>query len=193
MQMLYESMAMPPPISKYAAAHIVAANTSLIDPSELIYRFTRQDVLDLSSEEVTKLVGETDLVTIFFTLNELYSTSMAKTNALLLCIKESMAPGSHILVVDSAGSYATVTLNGSEKNYPMQWLLDHTMINEKEISRKSGKDASVELSNTTSWTKLRSEESIWFRIPEGLRYPLELENMRYQLHLYKKAIQVPEP
>ena len=36
------------------------------------------------------------------------------------------------------------------------------------------------------WEKVVDEESKWFRLPPGLRYPIELENMRYQIHLYRR-------
>ena len=35
------------------------------------------------------------------------------------------------------------------------------------------------------WEKLESADSVWFRLAEGLRYPIQLENMRYQMHLYR--------
>ena len=77
------------------------------------------------------------------------------------------------MVVDSPGSYSTVTINGSEKKYPMQWLLDHTMLSTKATAG-------------TAWEKVASDESKWFRLPEGLQYPIKLENMRYQFHLYRR-------
>ncbi|KAF2663422.1 hypothetical protein BT63DRAFT_118107 [Microthyrium microscopicum] len=193
METLFQGLVTPPPISKYAAAHVVAANVPLIGPTDLRYSFIQRNLLDTSPEEVANLVSGADLVTIFFTLNELYSTSMAKTNTLLMRIKKNMAPGSHILVVDSAGSYATITLNGGEKNYPMHWLLDHIMLKEKDGDKKAEGEASKSKSGEPSWTKLQSEESTWFRIPEGLKYPPELENMRYQLHLYQNSKDVPQP
>jgi 25S rRNA (uracil2843-N3)-methyltransferase len=53
----------------------------------------------------------------------------------------------------------------------MQWLLDHTLIETETPGY--------------SWEKLQSDESIWFRLPEDLSYPIALEDMRYQMHLYR--------
>jgi 25S rRNA (uracil2843-N3)-methyltransferase len=113
-----------------------------------------------------------------FTLNELYSTSMSKTQNLLSHITGSTRPGTFLLVVDSPGSYSTVSLNGTEKKYPMQWLLDYTLLGPPKKVESDSTDA--------KWEKVIDESSRWFRLPEGLNYPIELENMRYQIHLYRR-------
>jgi 25S rRNA (uracil2843-N3)-methyltransferase len=56
----------------------------------------------------------------------------------------------------------------------MQWLLDRIMLGTQE-----------EPVNGRRWKKLEGEESVWCRLGEGLEYPIKLENMRYQIHLYK--------
>ena len=81
------------------------------------------------------------------------------------------------MVIDSAGSYSEVTLNGNTKKYPMQWLLDYTLLENCKRETTSG---------SITWTKIQGNDGVWFRLPEGLKYPLELENMRYQIHLYKR-------
>jgi 25S rRNA (uracil2843-N3)-methyltransferase len=83
--------------------------------------------------------------------------------------------GTLLLVVDSPGSYSTVSLNGAEKKYPMQWLLDHTLLDEGPKG------------DTAAWSKLTEDESKWFRLDTRLRYPIELEDMRFQLHLYRRT------
>jgi 25S rRNA (uracil2843-N3)-methyltransferase len=185
LQVLHHSIVTPPPVSKYAAAHVLETNKAMIAPTDLEYMFQQRDVLEIhAGQETQELFGNANLVTAFFTMNELFSASIAKTNTILLRLKNAMRPGSFLLVVDSAGSYATVKLNGGEKTYPMQWLLDHTMLSqEKRVKDDASIDGTTE---NACWTKVRSEDSTWFRIPEGLKYPLELENMRYQLHLYQK-------
>jgi 25S rRNA (uracil2843-N3)-methyltransferase len=130
------------------------------------------DVLDWDEQTATSKAGHVDLTTIMFTLNELYSTSVPKTQRFLNNLTKSMKLGSLLLVVDSPGSYSTVSINGAEKKYPMQWLLDHTLL---------GSDPEQAL-----WEKTLTDESKWFRVPEGLQYPIELENMRYQIHLFRR-------
>jgi 25S rRNA (uracil2843-N3)-methyltransferase len=174
---LYDGLVKPPSVSRYAAAHVRAAHAApVVEAGRFGYSFLCADVLGLAREEVEAVVGGggggVELVTVMFTLNELFGQSVARTNALLLMLKGGMAVGACLLVVDSAGSYAEVKLNGSQRRYPMQWLLDHTMLQQEE--------------GESQWEKVRGEESVWFRIGEGLKYPLELENMRYQLHLYRR-------
>jgi 25S rRNA (uracil2843-N3)-methyltransferase len=36
------------------------------------------------------------------------------------------------------------------------------------------------------WEKIHEDESRWFRLASTLQYPIELENMRMQLHLYRR-------
>jgi 25S rRNA (uracil2843-N3)-methyltransferase len=174
---LHDSMITPPLLSKFAASHIEEANKALVDAKMLEYSFVQQDILELEMAQAKELLGESNLVTIFFTLNELYTSSVSKTNALLLKIGNLMRIGGHLLVIDGAGSYATVTLNGNEKQYPMQWLLDYTVLGNSNEKRGL---------NTPRWTKIQESGSEWFRLGDGLKYPIDLENMRYQIHLYRK-------
>ena len=52
-----------------------------------------------------------------------------------------------------------------------------------EDSPEVGDGGRVE--GAVTWEKLESADSVWFRLAEGLRYPIPLENMRYQMHLYR--------
>jgi 25S rRNA (uracil2843-N3)-methyltransferase len=72
-------------------------------------------------------------------------------------------------------------LNGAEKKYPMQWLLDHTLLKQANGNlNERGKEEIVR------WEKVKEDDSRWYRLDERLRYPIELENMRMQVHLYRK-------
>jgi len=115
-------------------------------------------------------------VTIMFTLNELFTSSVSKATALLLALTDAMEPGSWLLVVDSPGSYSEVTLGtGIPKRYPMQWLLNHTML--EAVGTTEG---------VRKWRKHCTDDSKWFRIDPRLKYLVELENMRYQMHLFHR-------
>lgn len=176
-QKLNTSINTAPPISAYASAALKAANVPLLPPNTLRATFTQADVLALDPKLSTQLMATQDIITLFFTLNELYSTSLPNTQAFLHRLTEAVKPQSLFLVVDSAGSYSTVSLNGSEKRYPMHWLLDHALLKTKDAKGEE---------EAPKWKKIQEEESLWFRVPEGLKYPLELENMRFQLHLYRR-------
>lgn len=174
---LHHAIITPPALSPYASQAKKDSNKALLQPEEMSMRFHQIDLLN--PEKVAKFddFAKADLITCMFTLNELYSTSMTKTQQFLTNLTTFMRPGSFLLIVDSPGSYSTVSLNGSEKKYPMQWLLDYTL--------RGSPGKSDEADNT--WARIKSEDSQWFRRLRDLQYPIELEDMRYQLHLYRKA------
>ncbi|RMD44584.1 hypothetical protein DV735_g476, partial [Chaetothyriales sp. CBS 134920] len=164
----------PPALSKYASVTARAASRPLAPPDRWQSNFLHHDVLDLPQHELEQLLAPARLCTIMFTLNELFASSVVKTTALLLKITQLMSEGSHLLIVDSPGSYSTVKLGqqGNPKQYPMKWLLDHALL---------------EGPGSAKWIKVISDDSRWFRLPLDLKYPLALENMRYQIHLYRRA------
>ena len=140
--------------------------------------FTQQNILTLTHPEIANLVQNINLVTLCFTLNELYASSMSQTTVLLLALTEGMARGSLLLVVDSAGNYSSVNLGAGEKRYPMLWLLEHTMLG---------------IVGAGVWEVVVKEEGRWWRWDRGrdggmgVRYEIggeegrggvELENMR---------------
>ena len=155
----------------------------------------QQDILEAWSDEFEATLTGACLVTIMFTLNELYNSSMASTTRMLLSLTSLLEPGAILLVVDSPGSYSTVSLekapdtvndssataepNVSSKRYPMHWLLDHTLLETATV-----KDSQDE--PRKQWKTLDSQESQWFRLSPQLKYPLDLEDMRYQMHVYQK-------
>ncbi|KAI9678033.1 MAG: hypothetical protein M1817_005977 [Caeruleum heppii] len=168
----------PPRLSVYASAARKAAATPLLAASSLSCSLGTRDILSLSAVELRAIVRGAQLITLMFTLNELYTSSVAGTTKFLMTLGAVASPGTLLLVVDSPGTYSTVAMGGrEEKKYPMQWLLDRTLLEQKERNEDDGR--------SWRWEKLVTEESKWFRIPEGLRYPIELENMRYQMHLYR--------
>jgi 25S rRNA (uracil2843-N3)-methyltransferase len=170
-----------PSISKYASAAVKAANIPLVDSINFGVSFHQQDILSSDFTVLATLLEDVTLVTLLFTLNELYSTSLASTQTFLLNLTATMPRGAILLVVDSPGSYSTITLNGAEKKYPMQWLLDHTLLEQASSNAKESGNA-----DEAKWEKLHEEESRWFRLDTSLAYPIDLENMRMQVHLYRR-------
>lgn len=169
----------PPPLSQYASAIAKANNVALVPATHFTVSTCQSDLLSSNASEMQRSIATASLITLMFTLNELYTTSVARTQKFLVDLTATLRPGSLLLVVDSAGSYSTVTLNGKESQYEMHWLLDATLQQKETID--------AEGSLAPAWAKLRTSESNWFRLPEGLKYPIPLENMRYQLHLYRKT------
>ena len=153
--------------------------------------FRRADILALSESELKDVIlgqpGEASatenlLVTLMFTLNELFTTSMAKTTGFLLCLTDVLPSGAVLLVVDSPGSYSTLKLGkgkdgaAQERKYPMKFLLDHTLLSVAE-----GK-----------WERVYTQDSRWWRREAArLRYDVGegagLEDMRFQVHVYRRT------
>ncbi len=180
---LTTTVTQPPVLSQYAGAAKKDANRALLDSARCHVEFRKQDILACSVENFRLLVADTSVVTIMFTLNELFSTSIAKTTAILLNLTETMRSESWLLVVDSSGSYSEVTLgkDNEPKQYPMKWLLDHTLL------QLAGHGPG----GISKWRRHVADDSRWFRINDKLRYPLELESMRYQIHLYQRQASRP--
>lgn len=154
---------------------------------DLDISFRREDLLSLPEQDLRDLVLGTSttqslLVTLMFTLNELFSTSMPKATGFLLRLTEILAPGAVLLVVDSPGSYSSVKLGkekdgeAQERKYPMKFLLDHAL-----MSVAGGK-----------WERVHTQDSKWWR-REASRLMYEvgegagLEDMRFQIHLYQRV------
>ncbi|KAH8754905.1 hypothetical protein BGZ57DRAFT_773105 [Hyaloscypha finlandica] len=176
---LYDSFTTPPPLSKYASSSAKEANEALTASTDFNVTFRQDNVLGMSGGELVDVAGGRPmLVTLLFTLNELYTSSIGKTTAFLLNLTAAATSGSLLLVVDSPGSYSEATVGTEAKRYPMHWLLDHTLL---ETQKSRGSESALK------WVKLVSEDSKWFRIPESIRYPIPLENMRYQMHLYRRV------
>ncbi|GMG05261.1 unnamed protein product [Aspergillus oryzae] len=166
------------------------------DAAGFAVRFRLSDVLSISEDELKDLLhletsdkgNTTVMVTLMFTLNELFSTSMAKATAFLLRTTDLVRPGTLLLVVDSPGSYSTLKLGKGkaqegaasaaavqERQYPMKFLLDHTLLSVAE-----GK-----------WERVYSQDSRWWRRDAArLGYDVGegagLEDMRYQVHIYRR-------
>lgn len=172
LETLQNVMVSPLPLSAYASEAAKKLNGSMIEPGRLNVEFVQKDILDCKGEELRKLMLGVNLCTLMFTLNELLSGSISKTTALLLGLGDVMAAGALLLVVDSPGSYSEVKLGKEEKpkQYPMKWLLDHAL-----IDVTNGK-----------WEKVLEDDSRWYRVDKQLSYPIDLENMRYQFHLYRR-------
>jgi 25S rRNA (uracil2843-N3)-methyltransferase len=175
---LTAALTTPPPVSKYASEAVkLASKDPLVPASHFIPTFTQQDALTLDKTQLTSLLGTSPLlITILFTLNELFTASgIGKTTAFLLNLTAAVPAGSLLLVVDSPGSYSETSVGKEAKRYPMQWLLDRIMLGTQR-EPVSGR----------SWAKVESQDSAWFRLAsDALEYPIPLENMRYQMHLYR--------
>ncbi|GAB7326664.1 hypothetical protein MBLNU13_g10624t1 [Cladosporium sp. NU13] len=185
---LDQGLKTPPTLSKYASAAVRAANASFLRPGIAEHNFTRADVLDLSTEDLGAAVGSAPaLLTLMSTLNELYTISMPRTTAFLRRLKEAAPKGSLLLVADSPGAYSEVTAanakEGDEKRkYPMNMLLDYALLPKQQNS-----DDSNEEQPERAWEKVIDEPSMVYKLDDALKFPVSLENLRFQVHLFKRV------
>ncbi|KAJ0118753.1 hypothetical protein J7T55_013007 [Diaporthe amygdali] len=188
---LHTCLKTPPTLSKYASASARATNASFLSPKAIKHTFTRTDILGCSNEDLRAVIGpDPALLTLFFTLNELYTASMPRTTAFLLKVTEAAPKGSLLLVVDSPGSYSETAIGGvkegeQKKKYPMSWLLDYALLPKPRKNTENEEDVSEEA--TGAWQKVIDEDSMWYRLEEDLKYPVSLENMRFQVHMFKRV------
>lgn len=189
---LHACLETPPTLSKYASAAARATNASFLSPGTVKHTFTRKDVLSFSTEDLQEAIGpDPALLTLLFTLNELYTASMPRTTAFLLKLTEAAPSGSLLLVVDSPGSYSEAAVGSAKegeekKKYPMSWLMDYALT-PKPKKKTADDDESGEGESGHAWEKVIAEDSVWYRLEEDLEYPVSLENMRFQIHVFKRV------
>jgi 25S rRNA (uracil2843-N3)-methyltransferase len=125
----------------------------------------------------------TTLLTLCFTLGELYSISIPKKSAFLIKLTAAGLRGSLLLVVDTPGAYAkSGTQNdetAQEKKSPMDRLMYKALL--PKIPQKA-----EEVKEAAAWGKLVEEDNYLLQLPEGLRFPVSLENIKFQLHLLEQ-------
>ncbi|KAI8801464.1 hypothetical protein BJ742DRAFT_29376 [Cladochytrium replicatum] len=132
-------------------------------PAELNFEYSVGNALDPSAD-ITSSIRKADLITSMFVLNELFAHSKAAVVKLIELLVREMRPGSHLLVVESAGSFSNVQIGSAAREYRVHDLLDRL------------KDFEI----------VEETDSEWYRFPEGLEYPRKLNSMRYFLRLYRR-------
>lgn len=191
LEKLRATLETPPTLSKYASAAARATNASFLSPGAVRHTFTRTDVLSCSTEDLRAAIGpDPALLTLLFTLNELYTASMPRTTSFLLRLTEATPKGSLLLVVDSPGSYSETAIGNAKegeekKKYPMSWLMDYALV--PKPKKKTAEDEGGEGEASCAWEKVIAEDSVWYRLEEDLEYPVSLENMRFQVHVFKRV------
>jgi 25S rRNA (uracil2843-N3)-methyltransferase len=181
---LTAGLATPPKLSKYASAAARARNVSFLSPQALRTRCTQTQVLDLTQEDLRSIIDpDVTLVTLLFTINDLYTTSIRRTTSFLLKLSAAVSKGCLLLVVDAhnASSTADGIEDAQAEAYPISWLLDKALLPNKAIVE----DALV---RNWEWEKMIGDTNRLFKFPEkGLSYPGGLENLKMQLHLFRRV------
>ena len=125
---------------------------------------------------------EAALITLFFTASDLLALSVPKCTAFFLKLTLTAPRNSLLLIIDNLDSSAEIILEKDNegkgrKRYPMHYLLD-LILWEKQLPSSADKSA--------TWEKLADDRSKLFKVAAELKYPLSLENIKFQVHLFKK-------
>lgn len=180
---LQHTLTTPPALPKYATAKAHASNKSPIPSHALNLSVNNFDMLESGSTDLSAMIGPNPaLVTLFFTLDELYSISISKTTAFLLRLTLAAPKGSLLLMVDSPGADVALpnsSNTGQEKKYPLEWLFYQALLPPKSIDSEEEEEP--------AWRKLvEGGHEKEYKLPAGLRYPGSLENTRFQVHLLER-------
>ncbi|KAM0708569.1 hypothetical protein Q7P35_005221 [Cladosporium inversicolor] len=184
---LDQGLRTPPTLSKYASAAVRATNAAFLLPGTVEHTFTRSDILSLSTEDLRATIGTAPaLLTLMSTLNGLYTISMPRTTAFLRKLKDAAPKGTLLLVVDNPGAYSEVAAanakDGDEKRkYPMNLLLDYAL-----LPKEPNQDDSDEEQPERVWEKVVNEPSMLYKLDDALKFPVSLENMRFQVHMFRR-------
>ncbi|KAL1591999.1 hypothetical protein SLS60_011591 [Paraconiothyrium brasiliense] len=172
-----------PQLSKYASAAARAQNAAFLSPHALTTRCTQTDVLDLSLEDLQSTIGpEVTLITILFTLNDLYNTSIRRATSFLRTLSGVVPKGCLLLVIDAReATYTADGVDGGQgKTYPMSWLLDKALLPDQVTEDD-------EPAPERPWEKLIDDTNRLCKLPDKrLSYPAGLENLKVQVHLFKR-------
>ncbi|KAI5453361.1 hypothetical protein NCC49_005840 [Naganishia albida] len=125
------------------------------------------------------------IITLLFTLTELFLQSRPATIALLTTLTRLAPRGTLFLVVDAANEEASAVTVGKEgRSWSLGTVMDGVL--SAPPPRQEGEEPAER--PRASWRKLEAEDSKWFRLREGLQehYPVKLENTRYWLRLYRR-------
>ncbi|KAI9592768.1 hypothetical protein BDF19DRAFT_425159 [Syncephalis fuscata] len=117
---------------------------------------------EADKEAICAEIERADLVTAMFVMNELF-TDKRQAMQLVKALVARLRPGAHLLLVDSAGSFSNLKVG--QHTYMIYTIFDALH---------------------AYFEPIVSEDSEWYRYPKHLHYPLELNNMRYFIRLYRR-------
>ncbi|CCG80657.1 Predicted protein [Taphrina deformans PYCC 5710] len=162
--------------------------------TRLQFNYYRHDILKWStSTEFAAILADTTLLTFMFVFNELFAASKVETMRLIAAIAQNLTPGSHVLLIESAGELSQVKLDRKRVTFDQE-----TRLADLEGEHEEGEEAMHEQQQKSlmvykfwdhlpGFEKVVSEDRRWYRLDPSLKYPLEMENVGYFVRLYRKA------
>jgi 25S rRNA (uracil2843-N3)-methyltransferase len=153
-------------VLKQQEAALLAGYPSLGD--RLSVRFQHSDILDPTASSLLPF-PTASVITLLFTISELFLQSRSATLSLLSTITNQTRPGTLLIIVESA-SLGQIPIGTSGNTYPLGMLLDSALTQTKGRAEE----------DRAKWEILQEEENKWYRMPTGSEecYPLKLENSR---------------
>ncbi|GHJ87256.1 hypothetical protein NliqN6_3658 [Naganishia liquefaciens] len=160
--------------------------------------FHQTDILSPSAEPLLRSLLHRDssapppIVTLLFTLTELFIQSRPATVAFLQKMTTLAPRGTLFLIVDAANEEASAVSVGKEgRSWSLATVMDGVLCAMPTQTTAAAAAEDTPAPGTRSraaWKKLEAEDSKWFRLREGLQehYPIKLENARYWLRLYRR-------
>lgn len=162
---------------------------STLSSADFTQGFHQTDILSADSHVLDDLLDDDQnppMITLFYTLSELFLQSRPATIILLDKISQLAPRGTLFLIVDSANEEASALGVGKQgRSYSLGDVLDGLLTAVKPRQREGDE---TEGPPRAQWRKLEGVDSRWFRLKPGLqeKYPVKLENSRYWSRLYRK-------
>jgi len=183
----------------------IRTNMANMTERELKVDFAQSDLLNSDGEADTERAtvdailsgcsstAHPPILTLLFTITELFTQSKPKTILFLRRLTDSAPPGTLLLVVDSANEEASAVRVGSQgRAFSLAMVLDGLLCSDpgQQVKRghTDGAEGPTSKLHKREWRCIEKMDSRWFRLHHGLQdlYPIKLENTRYWLRLYKR-------
>ncbi|KAJ3404678.1 hypothetical protein HDU80_002523 [Chytriomyces hyalinus] len=161
-----------------ALVPIRTALKSTFPSVNLTYESSVFDILSTQQEHTaskTECVAKADVITCFFILNELLANSKKEFVAFVKVLVLGMKQGALLVVVDSAGSFSEVAVGTTSSKLSSQQQQQQPTYMVYHL-----------LDAIKAFEIVEQADSQWYRYPQGLHYPVKLNNMRHFLRIYRK-------
>lgn len=184
-----------PLIERFTTDTIPRLVTSL---NAITATFHQTDILSPSADALLRSLLQRDaaapppIITLLFTLTELFLQSRPATITFLQKLTALAPRGTLFLIVDAANEEASAVNVGKEgRSWSLATVMDGLLCAVPTTTAPTGDEPATGPGPRAraGWKKLEAEDSKWFRLREGLQehYPIKLENARYWLRLYRRS------
>lgn len=132
-------------------------------------KFHHSDVLDhFTAQSARRSLTQQNVVTVFFTLNELFQADRQKTLNFLQTLKICCnKPGTLIVFVESAGSYSNIQVGN--KVFPVQFMINYVLTGPVPVNEPKSENPERQRppQKKVLWNRIYHSDSSWHRVPEA--------------------------